>query len=240
MTHRNRITLMMKDVRQHIGRSFFFFQQAIKTLFLTAQMNARKEIKLFKERGVVAMIKGFTQLDQGAFPGKPVVEPLVAESLSNDEVKMAMEAVNILKEKRNGIIKGRTCVDGSRQKRYLRSKDSISSLTVSTKGIIGSFVIDAYKEREIAIINIPGAYLHADMEHKENRRVILKLQDEFVEYMCQANPKYLPYVLIIKDRKTLYLKLLRALYGCIESALLWYNLFSSILIKMGFEINPYG
>ena len=33
--------------------------------------------------------------------------------------------------------------------------------------------------------------------------------------------------------------MLRALYGCLESALLWYNLYSSTLEKIGFKINPY-
>jgi hypothetical protein len=37
----------------------------------------------------------------------------------------------------------------------------------------------------------------------------------------------------------LYLKILRAIYGCIESALLWYNLYSSTLKSMGFILNPY-
>ena len=239
MTNRNKICLMMRDVRRQMGKGFFFLQRAIKALFLTAQMNARKGIKLFKEKGIAAMIKEFTQLDQGAFPGKPVVEPLYADSLTEKEIKMAMEAVNILKEKRNGIIKGRTCANGSRQRRYLKPEDSVSSPTVSTEGIIGSFVIDTYEDREIAVLDIPGAYLHADMQHKSDARVILKLQDEFVDYMCTANPKYKPYVTMVRGKKTLYLKLLRALYGCIESALLWYNLFSSTLINMGFEINPY-
>ena len=33
--------------------------------------------------------------------------------------------------------------------------------------------------------------------------------------------------------------MLRALYGCLESALLWYDLYSSTLVKHGFKINPY-
>jgi hypothetical protein len=32
---------------------------------------------------------------------------------------------------------------------------------------------------------------------------------------------------------------LKALYGCVQSALLWYELFSSTLEKAGFELNPY-
>ena len=39
--------------------------------------------------------------------------------------------------------------------------------------------------------------------------------------------------------KCLYVRVLRALYGCIKSTLLWYELYSLILIKMGFKINPY-
>ena len=40
-------------------------------------------------------------------------------------------------------------------------------------------------------------------------------------------------------RKILYLKIIRALYGCIEAALAWYNLFTTILKDDGFDLNPY-
>ena len=39
--------------------------------------------------------------------------------------------------------------------------------------------------------------------------------------------------------KVLYLIILRALYGCIQSALLWYNLYLNTLVEEGFIINPY-
>ncbi len=42
-----------------------------------------------------------------------------------------------------------------------------------------------------------------------------------------------------KRKKVLYLQLLKALYGCVQSALLWYELFSSTLQGMGFTLNPY-
>jgi len=37
----------------------------------------------------------------------------------------------------------------------------------------------------------------------------------------------------------LYLWLLKKLYGCVKSALLWYKLFSETLEDMGFVLNPY-
>ena len=35
------------------------------------------------------------------------------------------------------------------------------------------------------------------------------------------------------------MQLNKALYGCVKSALLCYNLFSSRLVELGFELNPY-
>jgi len=37
----------------------------------------------------------------------------------------------------------------------------------------------------------------------------------------------------------LYMRVIRAIYGCIESALAWYTLFTETLERMGFNINPY-
>ena len=67
----------------------------------------------------------------------------------------------------------------------------------------------------------------------------MKMQGQFVDYMCEADPRYRDYICYENGIKTIYLKLLRALYGCIESALLWYELFTSKLSTMGFSINPY-
>ena len=35
------------------------------------------------------------------------------------------------------------------------------------------------------------------------------------------------------------MKILREIYGCIESALLWYELYAKTLKGMGFKLNPY-
>ena len=42
-----------------------------------------------------------------------------------------------------------------------------------------------------------------------------------------------------KRVKVLYMKILRAIYGCLESVLLWCQLYSSMLQKIGFELNEY-
>ena len=57
--------------------------------------------------------------------------------------------------------------------------------------------------------------------------------------MCKVNPKHKKNVRVDNGVKVLYLRLLKALYGCMESALLWYDLYSKTLKSQGFLINPY-
>ena len=238
LTHRAQVCLMMRRIRRETHSEKQFTQVMTNVTFLSAQMSAKQGFKKFGERAIMAMLKECEQLDRGAFPGKPVVEPMYLNDLTDLERRAAMTVVSLIKEKRCGKLKGRMCANGSTQKRYLQPEESITSPTVSNEGLLSTFVIDAYEGRNIAVVDIPGAYLHAGVNH-DKRRVIIKLQDEFVDMMCQVNEKYKAYVCYEKGRKTLYLKLLRALYGCIESALLWYELFTSTLKNMGFSLNPY-
>ena len=56
--------------------------------------------------------------------------------------------------------------------------------------------------------------------------------------MCEVNPEHTQNVIVENGEKVLYLEILRAIYGCIESAL-WYEIYSETLSKEGFIINPY-
>ena len=53
--------------------------------------------------------------------------------------------------------------------------------------------------------------------------------------MCEVNPEYVPHVRMENKNKVLYVQILKALYGMIESALLWYNLYTEVLQNEGFE-----
>ena len=76
------------------------------------QMSTTKGFKTYGESAVVTIVKEFTQLTKGAVPDKPVVGPVEASTLNFDE-KKAMPAINLIKEKWNGVIEGRRCADGS-------------------------------------------------------------------------------------------------------------------------------
>jgi hypothetical protein len=57
--------------------------------------------------------------------------------------------------------------------------------------------------------------------------------------LCELDPKHKPFVVVENGQEVLYVRLIKALYGCVKSALLWYELFSSTLQTMGFVLNPY-
>ena len=69
--------------------------------------------------------------------------------------------------------------------------------------------------------------------------MFMKFEKEFVVIMCEVNPEYKDHVRTKNGKKVLYVQVLKAIYGMIESALRWYELFTGTLCGMGFELNPY-
>ena len=196
---------------------------------IMTQMTATAGIKKHGQAAVDALQQEFCQLDS-----KDVFDPVDALTLTAGQKREAFRAVNLIKEKRSGKLKGRTCAD-CRSQRAHYTKEETTLSTVSTDVLMLSLMIDAKEGRDVATADVKGAYLHADMEDF----VILKLVGEAVDIMCQVNPKYKKFVVVKHGKKILDLQLLKALYGCVQSVLLWYELFTGTLVDMGFKLNPY-
>ena len=105
--------------------------------------------------------------------------------------------------------------DGSKQ-RSIVPKEDATSPTIQLKSLIMSLLIDAKEGRDVAISDVVGAYLLAEMKD----HVMVKLTGVAVEVLRNVNEKYRSFATFEKGRKIIYLKLERALYGCIQSALL--------------------
>ena len=50
---------------------------------------------------------------------------------------------------------------------------------------------------------------------------LLRMEGDLVNIMCDVGTDYKKFVCYENGKKVLYLKLLKALYGCVQSALLW-------------------
>jgi hypothetical protein len=148
--------------------------------------------------------------------------------------------INLIEEKvnrghtpENPVIKGRSVFNG-RVQRGLYTKEETASPTVSQDAFFLTSIVDAIEGRDKAITDIKGAYLNAKMVDE----VLMKITGAEVDLFCEIDPSLADFVTLEKGRKVLYVQLDKALYGCVQSALLWYELYASTLKEMGFELNP--
>ena len=194
------------------------------------QMSAKKGIQEFGQRAVDAMVKEYEQLE-----GLKVFTPVNPTTLPFKSKKDSLNAIDLIKEKRSGKIKGRTVCDGRKQ-RTVYTTAEVSSPALSQDGFFASLAIDALEGRHIATSDIAGAFLKADQDDY----VIVKLRGPAVDAMLKINKaKYEPFVTHEKNKKVIYVRLLKAMYGTLTAPILWYKLFASTLIEKGFKINPY-
>jgi hypothetical protein len=108
---------------------------------------------------------------------------------------------------------------------------------VALESVLITATIDAYEERDVAIVDVPGAFLSADMDEE----VIMTIRGRLVELMVKtALNIYRKYITLdANNQPILYVKLQKALYGCLRSALLFYEKLVRDLTSQGFKINQY-
>ena len=90
-----------------------------------------------------------------------------------------------------------------------------------------------FEKRKAVIFDIPVVFLQAKMSNKDHR-MLLKMRGSMMDLMCEANPEFKKTMIYEKEQKVLYMYIVCSIYGFIEAALLWYNLYSEILVEMEF------
>ena len=202
-------------------------------LFTTEQMNWKKGLKIFGEKGEDAIQKELQQIhDMEGF------QPKHWHELTKEERADALKYLMYLKEKRDGRIKGRGCADGRKQRAYI-PKAEASSPTATLMGIMLTCMIDAYEKREVATVDIPGAFLQTKMP-ADDRDVHVVLDGRMAELLAKISPEdYQKYVHQHRGQSQIYCKLNVSLYGTLKAALLFWKKLSGYLKEQGFTVNPY-
>ena len=199
--------------------------------FLMAQMSVKKGLRTFGEAGASAVVEEMRQLEY-----RDVLEPVHATQLTRSERMRALRYLMYLKQKRCGRIKARGCADGRKQRVY-KTKDETSSPTVSLEALFLTAAIDAQEGRKVITVDIPGAFMHAEMDET----VHMKIDGPMAELLCRVDSaKYSNFVTYEKGKPVVYVKLKKALYGTLQAALLfWENLSGYLVEELGFVRNPY-
>ncbi|KAG7350725.1 reverse transcriptase RNA-dependent DNA polymerase [Nitzschia inconspicua] len=192
-------------------------------------------LKKFGQKGRVAAIGELKQLHD-----RVVFRPIRVSDLTPLERKRAMESLIFLSEKRDGTVKGRMCANGSSQRSYIR-RDEAASPTAMTESILITATIDAKQKRDVMTSDIPNAFVQTDVDkHKIGERIVMKIKGPMVDMLIEMAPEiYSDYVIEENGRKVLYVMILKALYGMLQSSLLYYNKFRKDIESIGFEVNPF-
>jgi hypothetical protein len=134
-------------------------------------------------------------------------------------------------------LKARLVGGGDGQDRNLYSRSDTSSPTASTPAILIIAQIAAAEHRHVISLDIGSAYLNAKMP-KDNidKLVLMAISPHIAEILIEVDPGYKKYQ---RPNGSIIVELDQALYGCIESALLWYKELSTYLGTIGFTPNPY-
>ena len=139
--------------------------------------------------------------------------------LTRDQKREALEYQMFLKRKRSGKVTGRGCADGRKQHAYIPREDATSP-TAATMSVMLTAVIDALEGREVAVVDVPGAFMQADMDEL----VHVRFTGKMVDLLLEIDPEmYGPCVVIEKGEKVIYIELLKARYGTLRAARLFWE-----------------
>ena len=104
-------------------------------------------------------------------------------------------------------------------------------------------VIDTKENRDIATVNIPNAFVQTKVEdNNDESKVIIKIWGPLVNMLVEMAPDMYTKFVITERRsqgKVLYVWVLKAIYGMLKSALLFYRKLWKDLEQIGFKVNPY-
>jgi hypothetical protein len=185
----------------------------LKNIVVT-QHSIKKGLKVFGEDGAKAVVSEMTQSHK-----RNVIKAKKANMLTREEKQKALNYLMFLKKKRCEKIKGHGCADGRKQCIY-KTKEETSAPTVATESLMLSSIIDAKQRQTVVTADIPGAFMQTDMDEV----IHMKLEGPLARLLTRFDPKlYSECITMEKGKPVLYVQLMKALYGTLQAALLFWQ-----------------
>jgi hypothetical protein len=87
--------------------------------------------------------------------------------------------------------------------------------------------------------DVPNAFPLTEVP-LDGDRIIMKIRGLLVDMLVELAPRiYGPYIRYENGQKILYIRVFKAIYGMIQSSVLFYKKFRKDLEGIGFKVNPY-
>jgi hypothetical protein len=225
--------ILNPDAHMFVQEDFYQAEPDVVAAVMT-QLSLKSGLKEWGDKAYTAVQSEMRQLHF-----RNTFKPMHWSKLTDIQRQTVLESHMFLKEKRDGKIKGRTVAGGNKQRDYI-SKEDASSPTVATESVLLSCIIDAEEERDVAVIDIPNAFVQTRVEDEKDMAII-KLRGVLVDILVEIAPDvYKSYATTDKKGvRQLLVQCQNALYGTMVASLLYYRKFTKSLMEIGFELNPY-
>jgi hypothetical protein len=179
------------------------------------QHTLKRGLKEYGDDGLTALGKEIEQLHT-----RKVSKPIDGDNLTRDQKRATLRHLMFLSKKRCGRIKARGCADGRKQRETTKKEDA-SAPTVSIEAVMLSAVIDAMEGRDVATVDIPGAFMQANIDEVAH----VKFEGEMAEMLVELDPQlHRKHVKDENGKTVLYVELLKAPCGTLKAALLFWKL----------------
>jgi hypothetical protein len=192
-------------------------------------MTVGEALDQFGADAVESLSKELTSLH-----AKKVFKQVLLRDLSKKQIKRIIRSKMFLKQKykADGVfdkLKSRYVAGGHMQRRDEYSEGETSSPTVGLQSVYMVVSIAAREKRKVGSMDVGTAYLNATMM----KEVIMRIEPKLAELLV----KMFPGEYELDSDGCIYVVLEKALYGCLESAKLWYDEIVKTLTGMGFVAN---
>jgi hypothetical protein len=211
-----------------------------------ANIGVRSAIRLYGNHAKQSIKNELEQhIEKGTW--KPLTPAQVSELINKsnacdtEDATAAVTRINTMifsKEKFNATgefekIKSRLVARGDMQDKSMYSFEEISAQVATLTGSLSTITIAAREKRKQRKVDVAGAYLNAKIK---NKNILIRIEPDLVQIILEDHPEYVDYV---QEDGSVEGLLQQALYGCLESAELWYEeLFGTFTNIAGYTRNP--
>ena len=208
----------------------------------TAMMSVTRALKQFPEKAEFAIESEVKSLlAKKTFSGvhvgelSPTQRKKILRSIMN-VVEKYLPTLNSEGDRQIDKVKARLCVDGRAQAREDYQRDEIESPTANSASIFTVAQIAAAENRFVMVGDVGSAYLNAHMPMDKPDKILhMFIEKNVANEIIRQDKTFAPFQ---RHDGSLLVRLDKALYGCIESAKLWYTEIAGTLARNGFTANP--
>jgi hypothetical protein len=169
-----------------LGDEAYQYNQVVTYSFMQ-QLSVKTALKEWGDDAISAGEKEVSQLQwRKTFVPKRMLD------LTTEQRGKLLQSYMFVVKKRDGVTKARIVAGGNQQGGHVTKEES-SSPTVSTESVLLTSIVDAHEGREVAVIDIPNAYIQTHKDDPKDR-VIIRITGGVVDWLVRLLPRFMNHM----------------------------------------------